>query len=275
MEGICGVKDFIPGVNHPVDKNPKDRWFIFSKGKLIVKDADRSHPYHFREDIEASIPSLHHIHYLGSWNEQHCFCAELDKFYEERYILIDLRSLLASIDNETFLVCSKALQILDWDYTHQYCGRCGGTLKLLEGERAKICPSCSLTFYPRISPAIIVAITNGDQLLMAHNKRFNSGTYSVIAGFVEPGETFESCVIREVKEEVGVSVKNIRYFGSQPWPFPNSLMVAFTAEYAGGQIQVDGVEIDEADWFSRDKMPGLPMKGSVAYKLVHWFLEGF
>ncbi len=132
---------------------------------------------------------------------------------------------------------------------------------------------CNLTNYPRVSPAIIVAIIRDNQILLARNRRFKGGFFSVLAGFAEPGESLEECVAREVNEEVGIAVKNIRYFGSQPWPFPNSLMVGFIADYAGGRINVDKTEIIEAAWFSAQNLPPIPPKISIARQLIDWFVE--
>ena len=129
--------------------------------------------------------------------------------------------------------------------------------------------------YPRLSPAIIVAVINDNRILLAHADRFASGLYSVLAGFVEPGEAFEECVKREVKEEVGIMVKNIRYFGSQPWPFPNSLMVGFTADYDSGKISIDGIEIKDAGWFKANDLPRIPGKISIARRLIDWFVERY
>ena len=143
------------------------------------------------------------------------------------------------------------------------------------GERAKKCPKCGLSNYPRISPAIIVAVIRDGQLLLAHNNQFTKDLYSVVSGFLEVGETFEECVVREVKEETGITVKNINYFGNQPWPFPNSIMIGFTAEYAGGEIQVDGKEIGNANWFSSTEMPLIPNGLSIAKKLIDWFVDNY
>ncbi len=140
-------------------------------------------------------------------------------------------------------------------------------------ERAKRCPQCGFLYFPRLAPAIIVLIERGDQLLMARSHRFAPGVYSVLAGFVEPGESLEEAVVREVKEEVGISIKDIRYFGSQPWPFPHSLMVGFTATYAGGDISVDPTELEDAGWFTVDSIPPLPGKLSIARKLIDRFIE--
>ena len=141
-----------------------------------------------------------------------------------------------------------------------------------QDERAKRCPKCQLLSFPRLSPAIIVMVERGrKKILLARSPHFPTKMYSVLAGFVEPGETIEECVAREIKEEVGITVENIRYFASQPWPFPNSLMLGFTAEYAEGEIKVDGVEIAEAAWFSPDAMPAIPGRISISRRLIDYF----
>ena len=140
-------------------------------------------------------------------------------------------------------------------------------------ERAKLCPACGLVSFPRVAPAIIVAVVRDGTILLARARRFPTVMYSVIAGFVEPGESLEQCVHREVREEVGVAVRGLRYFASQPWPFPHSLMVAFTAQHAGGEIRVDEREITEAGWYPPDRLPRIPDSISVARRLIDWFVQ--
>ncbi|WP_319578288.1 NAD(+) diphosphatase [uncultured Methanospirillum sp.] len=149
-------------------------------------------------------------------------------------------------------IASYAVQILDFYRSTAFCGVYGTKTNPVATERARICPSCSRIVYPRISPAIIILIKMGDEILLAHSPRFPSGFYSVIVGFNEPGENLEQTVRREVSEEVGIMVQNIRYFGSEPWPFPDSFMIGFVADYAEGEISVDKQEIDNAGWFTRD-----------------------
>jgi NAD+ diphosphatase len=185
-----------------------------------------------------------------------------------------LRKLYGVLEEEVFWVAGRAFQIMDWDRTHQYCGKCGSPTRNKIDERAKVCPSCGTVSFPRMSPAIIVAVIRDHAILLAHAARFPGAMYSVLAGFVEPGESLEDCVRREVKEEAGVELKNIRYFGSQPWPFPNSLMIGYTAEYAAGEIMMDGKEITDAQWFTADRLPAIPDKISIARKLIDWFVEG-
>jgi NAD+ diphosphatase len=140
-------------------------------------------------------------------------------------------------------------------------------------ERAKVCTACGWVVFPRMSPAVIVAVTRGERILLARSPRFPEKFYSVLAGFVEPGESLEECVQREVKEEVGLELKHIRYVGSQPWPFPNSLMIGFTADYAGGEMTIDGLEIVEADWFRADDLPRIPPRPTIARQLIDGFVE--
>jgi NAD+ diphosphatase len=141
-------------------------------------------------------------------------------------------------------------------------------------ERAKKCTACGFLSYPRLSPAVITAVFKDDTILLSHNAMFPGKWHSISAGFVEPGETLEDCVRREIREEVGIEVKNIKYFGSQPWPFPDSLMLGFTADWAGGDLVPDGVEITDAGWFTADTMPEIPPKISISREIIDWYLEG-
>ncbi len=136
-----------------------------------------------------------------------------------------------------FRVAGRAVQIVEWDETHRFCGRCGGPTERVPGERARLCTTCGHSAYPRIAPAVIVRVTRGDALLLARGRRWTEPIYSLVAGFVDPGESLEETVAREVREEVGIEVGDIRYFASQPWPFPHSLMLGFEAEHAGGEIR--------------------------------------
>lgn len=180
----------------------------------------------------------------------------------------------ASVDGQGFTGrLLRAYHVAQWRRTSVFCGTCGSRNTDALDELARLCPVCGRREYPRISPAIIILIINdNDQVLLAHNKRFTNGVYSLIAGFNEAGESLEATIVREVREEVAVEVKDIRYITSQPWPFPNSLMLGFTARHAGGTIRVDDVEIEDARWFSRDALPKLPDHGSVSRFLINQWL---
>jgi len=188
-----------------------------------------------------------------------------------------LRSWFGVLDDATMAIAMRALQVLEWDRTHRFCGACGTPTEQVGYERAKRCPACGLTAYPRISPAMMVLITRGRELLLGRGVNFPPGRffYSALAGFLEAGESIEDAVVREVREEVNVEVKNLRYFGRQSWPFPNSLMIAFHAEYAGGEMRPDPAELADAQWFPIDALPPLPPPGvSIARELIDWVCAG-
>ncbi|MDA3923401.1 MAG: NAD(+) diphosphatase [Kiritimatiellae bacterium] len=187
---------------------------------------------------------------------------------------VNIRKLFEMAGPEAFNLAGKAHQILFWRHTHQYCGKCGSPLIRDHAEHAMLCTACKLFFYPRINPVVITLIHKGDAILLA--KRTDPGFnhfWSVIAGFVEAGEPLEEAVQREITEEVGLKVRNIRYISSQQWPFPNNLMVGFYAEYDSGEITPDGDEIAEAQWFTKDELPRIPSKVSIARHLIDSFFE--
>ncbi|KJR48826.1 NADH pyrophosphatase [Desulfosporosinus sp. I2] len=257
-----------------VDGDATAYWLLFRGNKILtIKD---------KVQLTLSDLELHKLseklvrrQYLGQVEGHSCYVAELspDTVVSEAITLNNLRRLLGQIPEDLFFLAGKASQILHWDRTHQFCGQCGAHTENKIDELAKLCPSCGFVNYPRISPAIIVAITREREILLAKGSRFQAGFYSVLAGFVEPGETFEECVQREVREEVGLEVKNVNYFGSQPWPFPDSLMVGFTAEYASGDITIDNKEILDAGWFTVEQLPLIPGIGSIARSLIDWFVK--
>ena len=186
----------------------------------------------------------------------------------------ETRSLLTNLTPPQIHAISCARQLLWWDRRHRFCGVCGtSTVEVVE-ERARRCPKCSAMYFPVASPAIIVAVTRGDELLLAHNRNFRAGMFSLLAGFVDPGETLEQAVAREVREEVGIEVGDIRYVTSQPWPFPNSLMLGFRAHYVSGELEVDGKEIEQANWYRKDGLPDIPRVGTVARQLIEFWRCG-
>jgi NAD+ diphosphatase len=209
-------------------------------------------------------------HYLGDLAGVACVAVPLPPDAPEpagwRYA--GLRSLFFRLPEPLLAIAARAFQVVEWDRTHRYCGRCGTPTRNKGGERAKECPACGYVAYPRVTPAMMVLVTRGRELLLARAPRFPPGMYSALAGFVEPGETIEDCIHREVREEVGISVGDIRYFASQSWAFPHSLMIAYTAEYAGGELQPDAAEIAEAKWFAWDAVPKLPPSISISRRLI-------
>ena len=183
----------------------------------------------------------------------------------------DARSGLLGLPEAERIAAGRAKTLLFWQERRKFCGVCGGELAPLSDECARRCPACGAQFFPVIAPAMIVAVRRDDRLLLARNARFKPGMYSVLAGFVEAGESVEEAVAREVREEVGIEIRAIRYFGSQAWPYPNSLMLGFEAEYASGELAPDGTEILEARWCAADDMPPTPAPGSIAHELIAAF----
>jgi len=206
---------------------------------------------------------------IGKWQGLPCYAADCDKLPDNiPGELMPVRSLLNLAGVDVVSIAGRAVQLLDWRKNHRYCGRCGAPTSMKTGEFSMSCPACGLVVYPRISPAIMVLIRRGDELLLARSPRFKPGVFSALAGFVEAGETLEQCARREVSEEVGIEIANLRYFRSQPWPFPDSLMIAFFADYAGGTITPDPAEIEAADWFPLGALPALPEPVTLARQLI-------
>jgi NAD+ diphosphatase len=192
----------------------------------------------------------------------------------DELLLINRRTAPDSMEIDECTQVNRAFHLAFWDRNTTFCGACAAPMERIPQEIAKRCTSCGATSYPRISPAVIVAVVRDGKLLMAHSRRHPDGLYSVLAGFVEAGETLEHAVTREVHEESGILVRNVTYFASQPWPFPNSLMIAFTAEYAGGEITLDDEEIIHAAWFSPGEIPPkIPDTYSIARRLIEWFVS--
>ncbi len=191
----------------------------------------------------------------------------------EGWLWHDARSLLGVFTLAQWHALSCARQLLWWDRRHRFCGVCGTPTIVAVDERARRCPQCGALFFPAVSPAVIVAVTRADELLLAHNHNFRLGMFSLLAGFVDPGETLEQAAVREVREEVGIEIAGLRYVASQPWPFPNSLMVGFRAQHVGGELVADGREIEQAGWFRRSAMPDMPRVGTVARTLIDAWLR--
>ena len=288
---------FVPQVTPDnIAPDPSAYWFVFRGTRLLVfvhEDSVSIPLLKNLDDIAGNILRKHYLGYidgekdrpLGEVGAVSCYAAELPNSIDAPHGMAfqDLRKVYGRLDNhphteeQLFSIAGRAIQIIDWDRTHQFCSRCATPTHTQPHERAKKCPNCELITYPKLTPAIIVQITRihkGErQILLARGHRFPPDWYSVIAGFVEPGETLEECVHREVKEEVGVDVKDVRYFGSQPWPFPHSLMVGFTAVYHSGDIILEEAEIADARWFNRHNLPKIPSSISIARSLIDDFIK--
>lgn len=247
--------------------------FLFSGSDILIRRSD-AHP---EIPITADLPGLAlRTVYFGSLHGRSCYAAELNGGLPAcpSLSMVGLRQLYGRLPDQTYQAAGYGRQVAQWDGDHQYCGRCGRPMQNKADERAKICSGCAAVVFPRISPAVIMAVLRDNRILLARSTRFKkSRMFSVLAGYVEVGETLEACVRREVKEEVDIDVRNIRYFGSQPWHYSSALMVGFTAEYAGGEIAPDLTEIAEAGWFTADDLPDIPGWGSIARQLIDWFAE--
>ncbi len=204
--------------------------------------------------------------HIGQWRGRDCYAAEARE--ELPYEVSTLRPIYAMAGMEGFVLAQRGFQLLDWQKNNRFCGRCGGKMTRKTDEPAMHCETCGFLAYPRISPAVMVLVRHEKKLLLARAPHFKEGMFSAVAGFLEVGETIEEAANREVTEEVGVRIKNLRYFQSQPWAFPDSLMIAFFADYAGGELQVDQKEIEEARWFAIDELPELPAEESIARRLI-------
>ena len=266
---------FKPDFRPPAEAENTAKWCLFKDRRLLMRQAQNRFIVPNSLDLQKLNIAPKHPLFIGYLGDSPCYAGQLNdiKSLGSDYITLSQMEIFNQLEEDVFRAAGIANQLLVWHQNHIFCGRCGTPAKDKSDERARICPECGVVYYPRLSPAVIVAVVKENKILLAHSKRFPAKFFSVLAGFVEPGETLEACVKREVKEEVGVNVKNICYFGSQPWPFPDSLMIAFTAEYAGGDIEVDSIEIDNAAWFSADSLPAIPPKISIARQLIEWFKQ--
>jgi NAD+ diphosphatase len=219
-------------------------------------------------------------HVLGVLDGAACWAIDLDGDGEPEVLIDDaldallpLMGLYGRVDDLRWTLAGRAVQLVDWDRTTRFCGRCGTATEPMPGERARRCPTCGLLAFPRLAPAVITLIQRGDEALLARGRTFPVPMYSCIAGFVEPGETMEEAVHREVREEVGVSITDVRYIASQPWPFPHSLMIGFEATWESGDIVIDENEIVDAQWFRVGALPMIPPGMSIARTLIDRWVE--
>ncbi len=251
----------------PVE-SPGARTFAFRGNELMLREADLALPdaaefASLGVDPEMLVP-------VGMYGETYCRATWLPREAAPLagFGFSGLRALFGRMDEAMLAVAGRAFQIADWARSHRFCGACGRPMARVPGERVMKC-ACGHSAYPRISPAMMVLVKRGADLLLARNVAAPPGRFSALAGFLEPGESVEDAIHREVREEVGVEVADLRYFASQSWPFPGSLMLAFTAEYAGGEVRPDAREIAEARWFRPgDALPQLSPRQSISRALI-------
>jgi NAD+ diphosphatase len=246
-----------------------ERMFVFHPEGVMLREADLSLP---EAAMCRELDALDgRVHTVGMLDEclYRCMTVGRTQLPAAGYGYRTLRSLFGLWSDELLAVASRASQIAEWARSHRYCGVCGTSTELPAGERCMRCLACGQSFYPRVSPSMMVLVKKGNAILLARNGAWPMNRFSALAGFVEPGESVEEAVHREVEEEVGLRVHKLNYFGSQSWPFPHSLMLAFTAEYLSGEIKVDGMEIAEARWFEPgDILPDIPTRISISSALI-------
>jgi NAD+ diphosphatase len=276
--------EFEPASLAPPGGRETAHWFVFSADRLLVELGPpsaqptddprvRERPSWARLPLQKNNNPLWsnpvRTLYLGALGAAECWATEVPPAdAPPGHGWVGLRALFSVLEDAHFALAGRALQLLQWDRDHQFCGRCGTRTAPQAEERVRRCPACKLSAYPRVAPAVMALIRRGRELLLGRSPHFPAGMYSALAGFVEPGETLEQCVRREVYEEVGVELAELRYFASQPWPFPHSLMIAFVCEWAGGGIRPQDGEIEAADWFDVLQLPKLPSKISIARRLI-------
>lgn len=275
MMNIDNYMKFVSNSRFPEGNREDDLWFLFQDKMILIKEDMGKVFIPTFKDVKEFIGNLEVKYHLGEFNKIHCFCGEINSAVKltGKLRFISLRQGAAIINEDILPICGKASQIIHFHKTNKFCGVCGSENEFVEYEFAMKCKRCGYVSYPQVCPAIIVGITKGDKILLANNKSFPEGLHSNVAGFLDVNETLEECVKREVLEEVNIKIKNIKYFDSQPWPYPNSIMIGFIAEYDSGEIKVDGEEILHADWYSKDKLPILPDKTTIARKIIDKILK--
>ena len=257
-------------------KQEQTFWFVFYKDQVLLEQQADGYHIPCGQEPPVKVPVGSTIHYIGEMQGIPCKTYNLHtpisgEEAPERQ-MTGLRASYDLLPFEEYTMAGKAFEILNWDQNTRYCPSCGvPTYKI--SDIGKKCPQCRQEFYPHISPAIIVRITKGDSVLMVRAKNFRGTYYGLVAGFLEAGETLEECVHREVMEETGICIKNLKYFGSQPWPYPSGVMIGFTADYESGEIKLQEEELCAGAFFTRENLPELPGKLSLARKLMDDWLN--
>jgi NAD+ diphosphatase len=265
MSAAASPMTFVPAVQAPAAATPLAWCFAFVDGKLLLPAVEGATlqplPMHGFDGLAQA------RHYLGRLDDVDCWALQLGEV-PAGWQGSALRAAMLQFPEALMGLAARAAMVLEWDRAHRFCGVCGAPTEAQPHERSRKCPACGHVAYPRLSPAMMVLVCRGRELLLARSPHYTQGMFSALAGFVEPGESIEDCIHREVAEEVGVRVRGLRYYGSQSWPFPHSLMVAYTAEWAGGEIVCQEDEIEAAGWFDIDALPGIPPRFSIAGHLI-------
>ncbi len=267
-------EDFNPGIKPP-ESFSSSFHIVISDDEIL--NSEGAHPWRPLDQDEWRWLDIEEVesHFLGTVAGVPIFANEVDPDADEPegYEFSTLWSFLSHTDQQVFYLVGRAKQIVEWHRNHHYCGQCGQITTSSSLDRSRKCASCELIFYPRLSPSIIVCVNRGEEILLAKNANARGNFYSTLAGFVEPGESIEETVHREVFEEVGIKIKNLKYFGSQSWPFPNSLMLGFHAEYDRGEFVLQEEEIADAGWFHYTQLPNKPALVSISGWLIDDFIK--
>ncbi|SBW09638.1 conserved hypothetical protein [uncultured delta proteobacterium] len=260
-------------------QNNQPMWFIFHDKKLLLLPDKKGEeallrgegrPFASHQDQDV------HVHVLGTYDGAPCYACTLKTLPPEAgqlCVLTDLRSSYPVLGENLYVTAGKGSELIHWDSQTRFCPACGAPTQP-KLPISKSCPKCGNELFPNIALAIIVLVRRGEEALLVRAHTFRGTHYGLVAGFLEPGETLEECVAREVREETGISIKNIRYFGSQPWPYPSGLMVGFTADYQNGDLTLQQEELAAGAFFSRDNLPDLPAKLSIARRLIDAWIDG-
>ena len=275
MMGVRGMERprFVRSADGSILPDNTSLWFVFAGDKLALATVGErlclpSTTMLEAFDLQADIPLL-----LGYLDGRSCFAGHLASGEApDEFRLVDLRQAFGILPELEYAIAGYASQIVYWERTSRFCPVCGTQVERSPSERAKKCPACGFMQYPRVSPAIIVLIHRPGQILLTRQPSWPPNRYSLVAGFVEAGESLEECLRREVAEEVGAVVDEIRYLGSQPWPFPHQLMVGFLARYRSGELRIDEQELEHAAWFDLDALPDLPPPLSISRRILDWHL---
>ncbi len=246
-------------------------WFIFFNDQLLLQK--KGETYTIPYSINPPVP-VKNVLEVSLLEDMPACTASMDTPLEEtaEYLPMGLRASYDYLDPILHKIAGKAYELIYWDQHSRFCPSCG-TKTVMQTTISKQCPNCKYEIYPVVSPAILVLIRKGDAILLVHARNFRGSFYGLVAGFLETGETLEECVRREVMEETGLEINNITYFGNQPWPYPSNLMVGFIADYVSGTIRLQDEELSEGAFFTKDNLPELPRKLSLARKMIDWWLE--
>jgi NAD+ diphosphatase len=271
---------FVSNIHPPTTFMQPPLWFIFQNDEILLQNTHNTITIPQLSEMKSLNLAVERELFLGFHEDIPCFTAQINQTaltsLPKHLTFQPIRQSYELLENKDFFhIITRARQILHWDKTTQFCGSCGQKTERSLTERAKICTPCNSHVFPPIAPVMLALIWREDEILLARSSHFSTGVYSILAGFVEPGETLEQTVAREVKEEVGLTIKNLQYIASQPWPFQSNLMLGFIAEYDSGDIIIDKTELEDAQWFHISNLPTLPNAASLSRRLIDDYISGY